>query len=113
MNNEEQIAATWRRVRQREKRMEELAALYNPRTGHCCPTCASSEYRDLYEKQQRSAEWLGIQLVKRGTEEDTKRALRLAYDYDAKGIVRYLQKRNLRKVFVEVKRTISESSSST
>lgn len=96
MNNEEQIAATWRRVRQREKRMEELAALYNPRTGHCCPTCASSEYRDLCEKQQRSAEWLGIQLIKRGTEEDTKRARRLAYDYDAKGIVRYLEKRNRR-----------------
>jgi hypothetical protein len=97
MNNEEQIAATWRRVRQREKRMEELAALYNPRTGHCCPTCASSEYRDLCEKQQRSAEWLGIQLVKRGTEEDTKCALRLAYAYDAKGIVRYLEKRNRRR----------------
>lgn len=96
MTNEEQITATWARVRRRDKRMRELAALYNPHTGHCCASCASSEYRDLCEKQQRSAEWLGIQLVKRGTEEDTTRAVRLAYDYDAKGILSFIEKRKRR-----------------
>ncbi len=96
MTNEEQIAHSWDRIRRRAERMGELASLYNPRTGHCCPSCASSEYRDLCEKQTRSVEWLGIQLVKRGTAEDMDRALRLVRDYGAKGILVFIEKRKRR-----------------
>lgn len=96
MTNEEQIAASERAICRRQKRMDELSELYNPRTGHCCTSCASSEYRALCEKQQRSAEWLGIQLVKRGTVNDLRQAQILAFDYDAKGILRFQESRNRR-----------------
>jgi hypothetical protein len=96
MTNEEQIVSAQKAMWRRQRRMDELASLYNPRTGHCCTCCASSEYRDLCEKQKRSAEWLGIQLVKRNTKEDTDRAIRLYRDYDAKGIVRFIESRKRR-----------------
>jgi hypothetical protein len=42
------------------------------------------------------AEWLGIQLVKRNTTEDMDRAMRLYRDYDARGIVRFIESRKRR-----------------
>lgn len=34
--------------------------------GYCCPSCASAEYRDLCDRQERRLPWLAVMLRKRG-----------------------------------------------
>lgn len=70
LTRDEHIAASIKHVRQTDLRIGELVAIYNPHTGHCCPGCASSEYRELDKKFDRQIDWLRRLLVKRGTASD-------------------------------------------
>ena len=46
-----------------DARLSELAAVYSP-PNHCCPSCASSEYRSLCAKYERQEAWLKVLLSK-------------------------------------------------
>ena len=54
-----------------EKELNRLAQVYSP-PNHCCPSCASFEFRELSEQQERRLKWLSIMLKKRGLDEDIK-----------------------------------------
>jgi len=70
LTRDEHIAACIERARRTDLRIDELVALYNPHTGHCCPGCSSGEYRELGKKFDRQIDWLRRLLVKRGTAGD-------------------------------------------
>jgi hypothetical protein len=61
----------------RRRRIEELGNLYNPSTGHCCPSCASAEYRELTDRDRRASPWLRILLLKRNGPDDVQLARRI------------------------------------
>jgi hypothetical protein len=48
-----QLARLKYQIERTDKRLCELATLYNPSTGHCCPSCASPEYSRLCDKNDR------------------------------------------------------------
>lgn len=64
-------------ARKTEKRLGEIAGWCGT-MGHCCPSCASAEFRELSGKQERRLEWLTVLLRKRAEPDD----LVLALDID-------------------------------
>jgi len=48
-----------------DMRISELSYEYSP-PNHCCPSCASSEYRYLVAKNERRKEWLEVLLKRKG-----------------------------------------------
>jgi hypothetical protein len=92
----EQIVDTQKAMWRRAKRAEEIYEEWRAIGGVCCPNCYSREYSELCDKQQRSAEWLGIQLVKRNDAGDLERAKSLAFNHNAHGILKFIEKRNRR-----------------
>lgn len=58
-------------------RLDEIAARYNPHTGHCCPSCASAEYRELCDKQERRLHWLAVMLRRRNHDGDATLAAKI------------------------------------
>jgi len=57
-------------TKRRRERMRILETLYNPSTGHCCTSCASTEYNALCKKDERAAHWLCVLLLKRNEPDD-------------------------------------------
>ncbi len=90
----EQIENAQKAIDLRSNRMDEIHKEWSDGRFPCCLGCYSAEYRALAAKQNRAAEWLGIQLAKRGGVGDVERAKRLARDYDAKGITNFIAKQN-------------------
>lgn len=68
-------------IRRRGKRIDELNEEYQPSTGHCCASCASAEFRQLVEKNERAAEWALRLISKTGLVRYGRAAQELRSDY--------------------------------
>lgn len=67
-------------IRGRDKRIHELSGLYEP-PAHCCPSCASGEFRELFAKNERAAEWALILISKSGLVAHGRTAQWLRHEY--------------------------------